>query len=40
VNHIDEALREKGITYLEVSGPKRVEDGFVIPMAYWPERAP
>ena len=34
VNHIDEALKEKEIAYLEVSGPKGAEDGFVIPMAY------
>jgi len=34
VNHIDEALKEKEIAYLEVSGPKGSEDGFVIPMAY------
>lgn len=40
VNYIAEELREKEITYLEVSGPKGGEDGFVIPMAYWPERAP
>ena len=34
VNHIAEALREKEITYLEVSGPRGVEDGFIIPLAY------
>jgi hypothetical protein len=33
VNHIAEELKEKEIAYLEVSGPKGVEDGFVIPMA-------
>jgi hypothetical protein len=34
VNHIEEALKEREIAYLEVSGPKGDEDGFVIPMAY------
>jgi hypothetical protein len=34
VNHIAEKLKEKEIAYLEVSGPKGVDDGFVIPMAY------
>jgi len=34
VNHIAEELKEKEIAYLEVSGPKGVDDGFVIPMAY------
>lgn len=34
VNHVNEALKEKEIAYLEVSGPKGVEDGFIIPMAY------
>ena len=34
VNHIAEELKEKHIGYLEVSGPKGVDDGFVIPMAY------
>ncbi len=34
LNHIAEELKEKGIAYLEVSGPRGVEDGFIIPMAY------
>jgi hypothetical protein len=34
VNHIAEELKEKEIAYLEVSGPKGVDDGFIIPMAY------
>jgi hypothetical protein len=34
VNHIAEELKKKEITYLEVSGPKGVDDGFVIPMGY------
>ncbi len=34
VEHIAEELKEKEIEYLEVSGPKGPEDGFVIPMAY------
>jgi hypothetical protein len=34
VNHIAEELKDKEIAYLEVSGPKGVDDGFIIPMAY------
>jgi len=34
VEHIAEELKEKEIAYLEVSGPKGPEDGFVMPMAY------
>ncbi len=34
VEHIAEELKEKEIVYLEVSGPKGPEDGFVMPMAY------
>jgi len=34
VRHIARELEGKGITYLEVGGPKGAEDGFVIPMAY------
>ena len=34
VNHIAEELKEKDIPYVEVSGPKGVDDGFIIPMAY------
>ncbi len=34
VRYIAKELEEKGLTYLEVSGPKGVEDGFVIPMAH------
>jgi hypothetical protein len=34
VRHIARELEGKGITYLEVCGPKGAEDGFVIPMAY------
>ncbi len=34
VKHIAEELKEKEIAYLEVSGPKGLEDGFVMPMAY------
>ena len=34
VNHIAEELKEKEIAYVEVSGPKGVDDGFVISMAY------
>ncbi len=34
VNHIAEELEEKEITYLEVTGPRGVDDGFIIPMAY------
>ena len=34
MNHIAEDLKGKDIAYLEVSGPKGVDDGFVMPMAY------
>jgi hypothetical protein len=34
LNHIAEELKGKDIVYLEVSGPKGVDDGFVMPMAY------
>jgi hypothetical protein len=34
VKQIAKELKEKEIAYLEVSGPKGGEDGFVIPMAY------
>ena len=34
MNHIAEELKGKDIAYLEVSGPKGVDDGFVISMAY------
>lgn len=34
VNRVAEELKKKEIAYLEVSGPKGGEDGFVIPMAY------
>jgi hypothetical protein len=34
MRQIANELEEKDITYLEVCGPKGVEDGFVIPMAY------
>jgi hypothetical protein len=34
VNHIVEELKEKEIAYLEVSGPRGADDGFIIPMAY------
>ncbi len=34
VERIAEELKEKEIAYLEVSGPKGPEDGFVMPMAY------
>jgi hypothetical protein len=34
VKHIAKEMEEKDIAYLEVSGPKGADDGFVIPMAY------
>jgi len=34
VGHISRELEAKDITYHEVCGPKGVEDGFVMPMAY------
>jgi hypothetical protein len=34
MNHIAEELEGKDIAYFEVSGPKGVDDGFVMPMAY------
>jgi hypothetical protein len=34
VKHIEKDLQRKDITYLEVSGPKGTEDGFIVPMAY------
>ncbi len=34
VRHIADELEGKDITYLEVSGPKGAEDGFVMSMAY------
>lgn len=34
VNHIAEELKEKEIAYREVTGPRGVDDGFIIPMAY------
>ena len=34
VDRIAETLKEKEIAYVEVSGPKGAEDGFVMPMAY------
>ena len=34
MNHIAEDLKGNDIAYLEVSGPKGVDDGFVMPMAY------
>jgi len=34
VRHIAKELEQKGISYLEVCGPKGMEDGFVMPMAY------
>jgi hypothetical protein len=34
VKHIAGEMVGKDLTYLEVSGPKGKEDGFVMPMAY------
>jgi hypothetical protein len=34
VRHIAQELKEKDITYHEISGPKGADDGFVAPMGY------
>jgi hypothetical protein len=34
MSRIAEDLKEREIAYLEVSGPKGADDGFIIPMAY------
>jgi hypothetical protein len=34
VRHIAKELEGRDISYLEVSGPKGVDDGFVVPMGY------